>query len=142
MSITIGNTGNALQLTIPTRGDLNWDALLQTVFTAISTHTHDGITAGALISSTSSSETLAASGAISILTAITVMNAAGATAMTLANGVEGQQKLIVNIGAGTSTITPAVAGGNTATLITNASVTYRYLGSRWRATAGNGGVIS
>ncbi len=49
MSTVIGNSGNALTLTIPTRADLNWDAVMQAAFLAITTHTHDGVSNGSTI---------------------------------------------------------------------------------------------
>ncbi len=50
MSTVIGNQGNALELTIPSRADQNWDAIMQAALLAITAHNHDGINNGAQIS--------------------------------------------------------------------------------------------
>lgn len=55
MSQVIGSGGNALQMTIPTRGDVNWDYVMQLALQAIATHTHDGLTLGAAITLTAAS---------------------------------------------------------------------------------------
>lgn len=85
----------------------------------------------------SSTETLTASGAISIVTSLTILN--GATlAMTLANGAEGQVKWVVNISGTSATITPGTtAGPNEVKLYTNGSVMYLFLSGEWRFVRGN-----
>lgn len=55
MSVVIGNAGNELELTIPSRADVNWDAVMQAALTAITTHNHDGINNGATVASSVSS---------------------------------------------------------------------------------------
>ena len=57
MSQIIGGGGNALQLSIPTRADVNWDLVMQTALTTITTHTHDGLTLGAAITLAAASVT-------------------------------------------------------------------------------------
>ena len=81
----------------------------------------------------SSSETLTASGAISVTTSITILN--GATiAMTLADGVPGQLKLIVNINSTPASVVPATtAGANSVSLGQNGAVLYLFLSGEWRA---------
>lgn len=87
----------------------------------------------------SSSETIVAAGAISVATTITIINITVGGACTLATGAEGQIKYIVNIAAGTSTVTPSVTTGvNTATLVTHGAVQYIYLSGQWRGFAGAG----
>jgi hypothetical protein len=94
------------------------------------------------VSAFTSTETLTSAGAISVSTQKTILNGAGAIAMTLANGTEGQFKLIVNIGAAGATVTPATtAGTNTATLAANAAVMYWFLSGEWRAFPGSGGAV-
>lgn len=76
----------------------------------------------------SSTETLTGSGAISVTTSLTLVNSAGSTTLTLAAGREGQLKVVVNIGAGTSTITgigSVPASGGCLVLF--------YTGTGWRA---------
>lgn len=69
-----------------------------------------------------SSETLTAAGAISLLTAITYFDStAAAMAMTLADGVEGQKKLLqFNTDGGNVTVTPANFANGTAIVFTDA----------------------
>jgi len=62
-------------------------------------------------------ETLTAAGAVSVSTPGTLLDTGGAIAITLANGLEGQRKLIIMIDdGGTATCTPAnFANGTTIT---------------------------
>lgn len=72
-----------------------------------------------------------------------ICNKGSSLAITLSNGVEGQELQVTNIGAGTATITPATtAGTNTAAVVTNGFVRYVYLSGEWRATAGAGCTLS
>jgi hypothetical protein len=80
----------------------------------------------------SSTETLAASGAISLTTSLTILNGAS-LAMTLANGQEGQLKFIVNIAATNATVTPATtSGANTVTLFQHGFIALVFLSGEWR----------
>lgn len=87
-------------------------------------------------------ETLTSNGAVSTILERTILNGSS-LAMTLANGIEGANKKIVNIAATNATITPATsAGTNTATLVQNGYVLYTYLSGEWRAIAGAGCTLS
>ena len=89
-------------------------------------------------------ETITATGttAVSIATAVTILNKASG-AGTLADGVAGQIKLIVNINSTSCTVTPATtAGTNTAALAQNGAVLYIFLSGEWRAFAGAGCTLS
>lgn len=80
-----------------------------------------------------STETLTSSGAISVTTTVTVLNGSS-IAMTLANGTEGQVKLVVNINSTTATVTPATtSGANTLSLGQHGAALLTYIGSEWRA---------
>lgn len=80
----------------------------------------------------SSTETLAASGAISVSKHLTVLNGSS-LAMTLAAGSEGQIKYVVNIASTNATVTPAATtGANTVTLFQYGSAGWIYLSSEWR----------
>lgn len=61
------------------------------------------------------SDTLTAAGAVSVVTPVTYLVTSGAIAITLANGYEGQRKLIImHTDGGTATLTPAnFANGTT-----------------------------
>ncbi len=90
----------------------------------------------------SSSETLVASGAVSLTTNLTILNGAS-LATTLANGAEGQLKLIVNIATTTATVTPATtAGANTASLGQNGCILLVYLSGEWRVLAATRAIVS
>lgn len=80
-----------------------------------------------------STETLTSSGAISLTTTVTVLNGSS-IAMTLANGTEGQVKLVVNINSTTATVTPATtSGANMLSLGQHGAALLTYIGSEWRA---------
>ena len=90
----------------------------------------------------SSTESLSASGAISVATNITLLTGASSLSMTLAAGVEGQIKWIVYTGTSSATITPAsTTGANTIYIGPYGSVQLVYLGSEWRAISGSRGHI-
>lgn len=78
--------------------------------TTSSTITAAGLaTTGALNSTT---ETIAAAGAVSIATLVTKVASAGAIALTLANGTDGQVKIILmTVDGGDATLTPATKTG-------------------------------
>jgi hypothetical protein len=84
----------------------------------------------------SASETLTSNGAISVVKDFTILN--GSTlAMTLADGVEGQRKYIVNINATTATVTPATAAGdNVAKLLQHGAAHYMFMSGEWRLIQG------
>lgn len=72
-----------------------------------------------------------------------ICNKGSALAITLSDGVEGQEVNVANIGAGTATITPSTsAGTNTAAIVTNGFCRYTFLGGEWRAVAGAGCTLS
>ena len=59
-------------------------------------------------------ETVAAAGAVSVSTPVTLLATTGAIAITLADGVEGQVKIILmTTDGGTATLTPANFANNT-----------------------------
>lgn len=90
----------------------------------------------------SSSETLVASGAISVTTNLTVLNGAS-LAMTLAAGAEGQIKFVVNVASTSATVTPAsTSGANVVTLGQYGSALYYYVSSEWRLLAATRAVVS
>lgn len=85
----------------------------------------------------SSSDTLSASGALSLTTNLTILNGTS-LAMTLANGAEGQIKWIVNINSTAATVTPGTtAGPNEVKLLQYGAVMYIYLSGEWRFVKGN-----
>ncbi len=90
----------------------------------------------------SSTETLVASGAVSVTTSLTILNGAS-LAMTLANGAEGQLKFIVNIAATVATVTPATtSGANTVSLQQYGFVAYIYLSGEWRVLRATKAVVT
>jgi hypothetical protein len=90
-----------------------------------------------------SSLTIQTDGTYTITAENVICNKATALAITLSDGDEMQSLDIVNIGAGTATITPATSTGtNTAALVTNGFVKYKFLGGEWRAVAGAGCTLS
>jgi hypothetical protein len=96
----------------------------------------------------SSTETLTGSNsseAVSLSTLVTISNKSqsGSAALTLADGTEGQIKLVHNKNSGTIVCTPATtAGTNTASLVQRGTVLYIFLDSEWRAFAGAGCTLS
>jgi len=79
------------------------------------------------------SETLTSSTAISVTVPLTMINSGAGTSMTMGdgNGI-GQVKTILNIGAGSSTVTPTNLGnGSTFTLHQYASVDAIWQGANW-----------
>jgi hypothetical protein len=85
-----------------------------------------------------STETLTASGAVSIATARTVLNGAS-LAMTLAAGTTGQVKVIYNSASTIATVTPSsTSTANTVALTTGGLVVYWYHGSEWHPLLGPG----
>ncbi len=88
MSILIGNQGNALELTIPSRADVNWDAIMQAALTVITTHNHDGVNNGTAVPVTTSQRfaiTKLRSAAAS-LSSPSAINTCGSTGLTLSTG--------------------------------------------------------
>jgi len=90
----------------------------------------------ALISSTTTITT--ATGAVSLITATTIFNRATAISATLANGSTGQTIKLLNIGAGTVTVTPtSFAGGTSLILTTNEACEVIWSGSNWHLVNSN-----
>jgi len=79
------------------------------------------------------SETLTSSTAIDVGVPLTIINAGGGTAMTMGDGAGiGHVKSLLNIGAGSSTITPTNLGnGTTVTLHQYASIDAVWQGANW-----------
>lgn len=83
-----------------------------------------------------SSETLTGSGALSLATSVSVLNGSS-LAMTLAAGVAGQLKLVLNIASTPATVTPsATTGVNTVSIGQNGWALYAYINSEWRVMPG------
>lgn len=77
-------------------------------------------------------ETVTSSGAVSVNTALTILNAGAGINLTLADGVAGQSKKFVNIGAGTATVTPTnFAHGTSFSIATKGSVEAVFAGADW-----------
>lgn len=90
--------------------------------------------------------TLTGSGAISLTTLTTKLNTTGGGAITLADGVDGQLKIVtLDVDGGDATITPATKTGYTTCVFDNAgdSAMFVFVTTRgWMCVATNGGVLS
>lgn len=77
-------------------------------------------------------ETLTSSGAVGVNTALTILNAGAGINLSLADGIAGQSKKFVNIGAGIATITPtSFAHGTSFSIATKGSVEAIFAGAAW-----------
>ncbi len=90
----------------------------------------------------SSTETVTTSTGLSITTSLSILNGTSINT-TLANGNEGQLKLVVNINSTTATVTPATtAGANTLALFQNGSALYMVISGEWRVLAATGAQVT
>lgn len=92
-----------------------------------------------------SSDVMIAAGAVSLATAITYLETVGAIAITLADGVAGQQKIIkMTVDGGTATLTPAnLSDGTTLAFAdVNDSVVLRFDGTNWGIISNNGTTLA
>jgi hypothetical protein len=90
-------------------------------------------------------QTLSGAGAIDITTVITKLSTTGANALTLADGAEGQIKLITCIAyVGDGTLTPSNLGAATTITFNSAgdSVLLQFLGTDWWVVANNGCAVA
>ena len=91
-------------------------------------------------------QTIGASGAVDLTSEITYVDnqSGGVLALTLANGVHGQLKTLVCIGAvSNSTVTPTNAGFTSFTFTAvNQTVTLRYLTNKWYIISSYGTTIN
>lgn len=105
--------------------------------------TATGGVAGALIGSTQS---LTGSGAANVTTLTTKLNTTGGGAITLADGTDGQLKIItLDVDGGDATITPATKTGFSTVVFDNAGDTalFVFVTTRgWMCVATNGGALS
>lgn len=91
-------------------------------------------------------QTLTGAGAINLTTAITHVVTTGADALTLANGAEGQIKIIImKTDGGNGTLTPASSAGNYSTIQfadVGDTVTLIYSNSAWHILGSHGVTIA
>lgn len=91
-------------------------------------------------------QTLTGAGAINLTTAITHVVTTGADALTLANGAEGQIKIIImKTDGGNGTLTPASSAGNYSTIQFNDvgdTATLIYSNSAWHILGSHGVTIA
>ncbi len=91
-------------------------------------------------------QTLTGAGAVNLTTAITHVVTTGADALTLANGAEGQIKIIImKTDGGNGTLTPASSAGNYSTIQFNDvgdTATLIYSNSAWHILGSHGVTIA
>ena len=117
MSQTIGGGGNALQLSIPTRADVNWDLVMQTALTTITTHTHDGLTLGAAITLAAASVTNAKLATM----ASTNANLIGTVKGNISGITSTPTDLALSVFASASTVALRDTGGGFVGVLTNSN---------------------
>jgi hypothetical protein len=79
---------------------------------------------------------------VSLDTETSVFNTATAGNATLPAGDEGQDKNIVNLGAGAIAVKGTFTGGNSCAMPQNSAVSLTWLGNKWRVAANDGATIS
>ena len=91
------------------------------------------------------SQVLAGDGAVDLITTVTKFTSSGANALTLADGEDGQMKVIVSVAAGAGVLTPATPLGFTTLTFNNAGDTVTLIfniGIGWAVLSSKGTVIA